>query len=387
MNRKRLAAFLCLAAAVLLTGCSGSSPSAAENGSNTVSESGSQNEDVSSDLSTSEDSADEALLSLPLAEDGYDLNDCIVLGEYRGLKLERASVEVTDEEVDSYIASTMSLEEVTDPEAQALEGDTVNIAFEGSIDGETFEGGSSDSYDVSLGSGRMIEGFEDGIVGMKAGETRELDLVFPEDYQEESLQGQPVVFSVTLNSIRRVPELTDAWVKENTGGEFDTADTYRASVREQLLQYQESNAEYTMQQDAWNQIQETSEFLKLPRAYVEAAAEQYDTDAENAAAAYGMELSDYLEALDMTEESYQEQREWYGRSAAQSRLMLEALARAEEITEDSEEYRAEVAGLTETYGMDEEALVSAYGEDAVREYALMQAVLDRILDLAVITEA
>ena len=281
----------------------------------------------------------------------------------------------------------MSLEEVTDPEAQALEGDTVNIAFEGSIDGETFEGGSSDSYDVSLGSGRMIEGFEDGIVGMKAGETRELDLVFPEDYQEESLQGQPVVFSVTLNSIRRAPELTDAWVKENTGGEFDTADTYRASVREQLLQYQESNAEYTMQQDAWNQIQETSEFLKLPRAYVEAAAEQYDTDAENAAAAYGMELSDYLEALDMTEESYQEQREWYGRSAAQSRLMLEALARAEEITEDSEEYRAEVAGLTETYGMDEEALVSAYGEDAVREYALMQAVLDRILDLAVITEA
>ncbi len=122
---------------------------------------------------------------------------------------------------------------MTDPDAQAREGDTVNIAFEGTRDGEAFEGGSSDSYDLVLGSGRMIPGFEEGIIGMKIGETKDLNLTFPDDYQEESLQGAHVVFSVTVNSIRRAPEPTDAWVEEYTEGEYTTVEGYRISAGKQ----------------------------------------------------------------------------------------------------------------------------------------------------------
>lgn len=379
MKKKRLAAVFCLAAALALAGCSGQDKSETESGSGVSSDS--KSGEVSAGSETEENTE-----AIPLVEGEYQLADCISLGDYQGLKLTRTSVEVSQEEVDSYIRSTASPEEVSDPEAAAQEGDTVNIAFEGRVDGETFEGGSSDSYDLVLGAGRMIEGFEEGILGMKTGETKELDLAFPEEYEEESLQGKPVVFTITLQSIRRVPDITDAWVTEITEGQITTAEAYRASVREDLLQNQESQAVYAMQQDAWNQIHESSVFHQLPRDLVDRAMEQYDADAESAASSYGMELADYLEALGMTEADYQEQREWYGRSAAESRLMLEALAEAEGLTSDSQEYQAQVEELAAIYGVDEESLLSAYGEDTVWEYSMMQAVLDRILNQAVITE-
>lgn len=384
MKGKQLAAAICLAAVVVLAGCSGQEDGRTEKESSVSSGSGGgAAEGISG---TSEEAGEDSGEEVPFVEGAYELADCIQLGDYRGLELTRASVEVTQEDVDSYIRSIATPEDVSDPQAEAQEGDTVNIAFEGRIDGETFQGGSSESYDLVLGSGRMIDGFEDGILGMKTGESRDLDLVFPENYQEASLQGQPVVFTITLNSIRRVPEITDAWVEESTGGEFSTAEDYRASIREGLIQNQEASAAYAMQQDAWNQIHEDSVFLQLPKELADKAMEQYDSDAESAAEAYGMELEDYLAAMNMTEDTYQEQREWYGRAAAESRLMLEALVQAEGLTEESPEYRAEVEELTEAYGVDEETLLSSYGEDSVWEYAMMQAVLDRILDQAVITE-
>lgn len=296
-------------------------------------------------------------------------------------------MEITEEDVDSYIRSFMEQETVTDPDAQAREGDTVNIAFEGTRDGEAFEGGSSDSYDLVLGSGRMIPGFEEGIIGMKIGETKDLNLTFPEDYQEESLQGAHVVFSVTVNSIRRAPEPTDAWVEEYTEGEYTTVEEYRISVREQLAANQENSARYTMQQEAWNQIAEDTVFKQLPKSYVEEGETEFDSSVEQEAAAYGMDKDAYIQAAGLSTQEYQEQKELYGRSAARSRLLLDALAEAEGLTADSPEYQAEVENLANTYGMDKETLISTYGEEAVRQYAMTQAVLDRVLEAARITEA
>lgn len=382
--RKRLAAILCLTVSLVFAGCSSgkdtSDSSAVSQSQEETSVSSSGEEDSSADAS-------EELKRIPVAEGEFELADCVELGKYQGLTLEKPSVEITEEDVDSYIRSFMEQETVTDPDAQAREGDTVNIAFEGTRDGEAFEGGSSDSYDLVLGSGRMIPGFEEGIIGMKIGETKDLNLTFPEDYQEESLQGAHVVFSVTVNSIRRAPEPTDAWVEEYTEGEYTTVEEYRISVREQLAANQENSARYTMQQEAWNQIAEDTVFKQLPKSYVEEGETEFDSSVEQEAAAYGMDKDAYIQAAGLSIQEYQEQKELYGRSAARSRLLLDALAEAEGLTADSPEYQAEVENLANTYGMDKETLISTYGEEAVRQYAMTQAVLDRVLEAARITEA
>ena len=382
--RKRLAAILCLTVSLVFAGCSSgkdtSDSSAVSQSQEETSVSSSGEEDSSADAS-------EELKRIPVAEGEFELADCVELGKYQGLTLEKPSGEITEEDVDSYIRSFMEQETVTDPDAQAREGDTVNIAFEGTRDGEAFEGGSSDSYDLVLGSGRMIPGFEEGIIGMKIGETKDLNLTFPEDYQEESLQGAHVVFSVTVNSIRRAPEPTDAWVEEYTEGEYTTVEEYRISVREQLAANQENSARYTMQQEAWNQIAEDTVFKQLPKSYVEEGETEFDSSVEQEAAAYGMDKDAYIQAAGLSTEEYQEHKELYGRSAARSRLLLDALAEAESLTADSPEYQAEVENLANTYGMDKETLISTYGEEAVRQYAMTQAVLDRVLEAARITEA
>ncbi len=383
--RKRLAVILCLTVSLVFAGCS-----SGKDTSDSSAVSQSQEETSVSSSGEDEDSSAEAseeLKRIPVAEGEFELADCVELGKYQGLTLEKPSVEITEEDVDSYIRSFMEQETVTDPDAQAREGDTVNIAFEGTRDGEAFEGGSSDSYDLVLGSGRMIPGFEEGIIGMKIGETKDLNLTFPEDYQEESLQGAHVVFSVAVNSIRRAPEPTDAWVEEYTEGEYTTVEEYRISVREQLAANQENSARYTMQQEAWNQIAEDTVFKQLPKSYVEEGETEFDSSVEQEAAAYGMDKDAYIQAAGLSTQEYQEQKELYGRSAARSRLLLDALAEAEGLTADSPEYQAEVENLANTYGMDKETLISTYGEEAVRQYAMTQAVLDRVLEAARITEA
>ena len=381
MHRRKLAVILCLAASLAFAGCS--------SGGGTDSGSTATSADTSSASESGSSSADttEELMEIPIADGDPALADCIRLGEYKGLVLEKPSVEVTEEDVDSYIRTFMEQEAVTDPEAAVQEGDTVNISFEGTRDGEPFDGGSSDSYDLVIGSGRMIPGFEEGIVGMKTGETRDLDLTFPEDYQEESLQGAQAVFRVTVQSIKRAPEITDAWVIDYTEGEYTTADAYRSSVREQLAANQENGAVYTMQSDAWDQILAASTFRQFPKSYVEQGEEEFDSGVEQEAAAYGMDRDAYIEAAGLSAGDYEERREQYGRSAAQSRLLMEALAEAEGLTTDSPEYQAEVENLAEAYAMDTETLLSTYGEDMVEQYAMTQAVLDRVIDAAEIREA
>lgn len=383
MTRKKLAVILCLAVSLAFAGCSG------EESADSSSVSQSQ-EEISASSADESERADEDsvedLMDVPVAEGEFTLADCIDLGEYRGITLSKAAVEVTDEDVDSYIKTFMEQEAVTDPEAAVQEGDTVNIAFEGTRDGEAFEGGSSDSYDLVIGSGRMIPGFEEGIVGMKLGETRDLELTFPEDYDEESLRGVDAEFSVTVNSIRRAPDITDAWVAEYTEGSYATADEYRTYVRELLTLNQENSAIYTMRQDAWSQILANSTFKQFPKSYVDEGADEFDAGVEYEASVYGMDKDPYIELAGLSEEDYAERREQYGRSVAQSRLLLEALSEKEGITTDSPEYLTEVENMAAVYEMDTETLISTYGEDMVEQYAMTQAVLNRVMEAAQITE-
>ena len=144
-----------------------------------------------------------------------DISKYITVGEYKGLKLENIVEPVSDSEVNTEIEFRLQdkAEEVKDGTVQS--GDQVRVSFTGTIDGKSFEGGSEEDYDLVIGEGAVADGFDEGLIGMKAGETKELNLTFPEDYYDSELAGKVAVYQVTVQSIRRTPELTDEWVAAN----------------------------------------------------------------------------------------------------------------------------------------------------------------------------
>ena len=173
----------------------------------------------------------------------------VELAEYKGVKVNVPAVMVTDAEVESKINQVLSqnpkIEEVDRP---AAEGDIVNIDYVGKQDGVEFAGGTGEGQDLTLGSGKMIDGFEDGLIGTKKGDKKELNLTFPEDYSEKALAGQDVVFEVTVNAVKEKQSavLDDAFVQSVS--DFKTVDEYRASVKEDLLKQKQQSADLQIQQ-------------------------------------------------------------------------------------------------------------------------------------------
>ena len=190
------------------------------------------------------------------AYDYEDLTEYIEVGEYKGLQYSKETVTVTDEEVqteiDSILQQSATTEEVK--EGTVEDGDTINVSFTGKIDGKEFEGGTSESSDITVGETQMIPGFVEGLVGKNVGETVTLDLTFPEDYHAEEVAGKDVVFEVKIKSekITTVPEFNKEFVEKNS--EFKTVEEYRDAVKSAILQTKQDKADETMQAGLWEQI-------------------------------------------------------------------------------------------------------------------------------------
>ncbi len=377
-NRKALLV-LGLAAALTAAGCGNQSQDSSKSTSDSSTETASSASSADSTSSSQEDTT-------PLVDGEFTLEECLTLCDYKGLKLTKEVEAVTDEDVDSYIASMMDAEVVTDASAVVEEGDTVNIDYEGTKDGVAFDGGTSSGYDLVIGSDSFIDGFEDGLIGMKAGESRDLDLTFPEDYSAEDLAGAAVVFHVTVNTISRVPELTDAWVLANTEGEFTTAEEYRQDARTNLETNNENTALQNLRQTVWTQLEENSTFHQLPSSYVEEGKTEFEDNVTQEASYYGYELEEYIENAGLTMDEYHSKQEQYGRSVAKSRLLLDALVQAEQVSTEDSEYQEALDILAESYGMDADTLVETYGQDTVEQYILTSLVLDRVIGYAEVTE-
>lgn len=315
-----------------------------------------------------------------------DMDKLVKLGAYKGVTLEKMVSEISDESVEQEIGYALSANpaELTDAEAVVQEGDTVNLAFEGKVDGETFEGGSADSYDLEIGSGRFIAGFEDGMVGMKKGESRDLDLQFPENYTEE-LAGKPVVFHVTVNSIKRPQaEIDDAWVVANS--DFKTVDDYRANIRERLEKSAAQNAETALKSAAIQTAVSNAEILEYPQEELDEAAKLYEQNLLSIAQMYGMGLEDLLEAQGISEEDYEKQKKEYAESIAASTLVMQAIAKEEGLTEKDKEYKDTLASYMEGSGLSEEEFLKQYGEDSVKKTIMMERVCKIIIDNAKVEE-
>lgn len=293
-----------------------------------------------------------------------DIDKYITIGQYKGISLEKVVETITDTEVEGSISQDLAMtkEEVKDGVVE--EGDTVVVNYVGTENGKEFNGGSAENQEITIGSGGYIPGFEDGILGMKKGETKDVPLTFPEDYIEPSMAGKDVVFKITLQSFKRAPELNDDWVAKNT--EYKTVEEYREGKKKLLQENAEQMADSILYQTAWNQVYEASEVKEYPEKDVKEAYAEFETQVKSYAKQGGMELEDYLESQQVSQEAFEEQCQEYAEARVKQNLILQGIMDAEGITLEDKESLAVQDELIQTYGVqDLAALIDTYGQTSV----------------------
>ena len=354
------------------------SESASETETETESESASETETGSEAESETESETEIKVADLP----EYDASEYVTLGEYKGLTVEVSPVEVTDEQVMDQIASETKQ---TLTEGTVESGDTVNIDYVGKMDGEEFDGGSAEGYDLEIGSCTFIDGFEDGIIGMQVGETKDLELKFPEEYHSEDLAGKDVVFTVTVNSISRVPELTDEVADSIVEGM--TAEAYQESVRQDLEDQAKESQKTEAEQKLLQAVYDNATINGYPEENLQYTMKRATDYYEWLASMYGMSLDDYLTNYGMTQDEFKEQLQPVAEEALGEEMTLLAIAKEENIEVSDQEYQDGLARYAETQGLDDPSkLEESYGENYIRNSLLQEKVLEFLYENATIEE-
>lgn len=311
----------------------------------------------------------------------------VTIGEYKGLTLDNTVEEVTDDQVEAQIEYELknNAQEVTDKKESVKEGDLVTINYVGTLDGEAFDGGTANNYDLTIGEGNMIDGFEDGIIGMKTGETKDLNLVFPDYYPEESLAGQDVVFKITLQKFRRAPELTEEWVAANT--DVKTVQEYKESVKQELEENAKQTANSTLISTAWSTVLGNSEVKEYPQEDIDNAIAEFKKMYTEYAAQGDMTLEDFVESQGISMDVFEEQAQQYAEAKVKQNLIIQGIMDKEGFTLDDEESLAIQEQLITDYNTKDLAgLVEAYGQAVVNESIGLIRVENFIVDNAQINQ-
>lgn len=315
---------------------------------------------------------------------GIDVEKCVTLGDYKGVTVEKTIQSVTDEDVQNEIDNALANYPVEVDQA-AKEGDTVNIDYVGKIDGEEFDGGSDQGADLKLGSGKFIDGFEDGLIGARKGETRTLNLTFPEDYTQD-LAGKAVEFTVTVNAVKEpLSEPTDQWVADNIEG-YDNIADYKAGIRSEQEESNEQTAENQVRYAAWTQVIDNCTINEYPETLVEVGKKLYKQQVETYAKYAGMELDAYIESSGLTQEEYQSNMEEYGKNVAAQALVCQAICNKEGFAIGDDDYQKALQDMLTEYGCTEEELIQTYGQDNVEQSIMLNRVSNLIMENANVTE-
>ena len=367
MKKKIYLAVLATCMMLAWNGC-GNDKEAAEN------DTAAEQTEQTSDAADSDESGSTRLVSVDNVE------KYVTIADYKGIALDHSVAEVTDENVEKRVAQNLQgkSEEVTAEDAVIQNGDTATINFVGTKDGVAFEGGTANNYDLVIGSGTMIPGFEEGILGMKKGETKDITVTFPENYQSSELAGQEAVFQITVQSFKRPPELTDAWAAANT--DYKTADEYRASVRTQLEQEAQDQAESSLRSTAWTTVYSNSEVVEYPEKDIEEATQEFRSQIEAYAKQGSMELEDFVESQGVSMDDFEAQCQQYAQNKVKQNLIIQGIMDAEGMTLEDEESLAIQNELVEKYASgDLAALIDTYGQVAVDETIGLRRVEDFII--------
>ena len=315
---------------------------------------------------------------------GIDVEKCVTLGDYKGVTVEKTIQSVTDEDVQNEIDNALANYPVEVDQA-AKEGDTVNIDYVGKIDGEEFDGGSDQGADLKLGSGKFIDGFEDGLIGARKGETRTLNLTFPEDFTQD-LAGKAVEFTVTVNAVKEpLSEPTDQWVADNIEG-YDNIADYKAGIRSEQEESNEQTAENQVRYAAWTQVIDNCTINEYPETLVEVGKKLYEQQVETYAKYAGMELDAYIESSGLTQEEYQSNMEEYGKNVAAQALVCQAICDKEGFAIGDDDYQKALQDMLTEYGCTEDELIQTYGQDNVEQSIMLNRVSNLIMENANVTE-
>ena len=326
-------------------------------------------------------------------EYNYDLSKYVKVGNYKGLEYASQKASVTDEEVDVEIQRRLQKAAKTENSktGKVENGDTINISFVGKIDGKEFEGGSSESTDITVGTTQMIDGFVEGLIGKNVGESVTLNLKFPDDYGKTDLQGKAVEFKVTINSKKKisVPKLNKEFVKKNS--KFTTVKEYKEGVKKELLNQKQKSIDSTVKQELWSRIIDKSKANKYPEKELNEAMSQankleesYKAQAQN----YGMEWETYLKTVMRTDKKgFEKLKQEYAKNIVFNRMVMYSIARSENISLSNREYKKEILKILEDNGYDEESFKKAFGKDIEtyadeqnwRQKILFDKVLDKVM--------
>lgn len=307
----------------------------------------------------------------------------VELGKYKGVKIDKIDTEVSDEEVDKEIdkerennARTISVED-----RGVKDGDMTVIDFEGFVDDMAFEGGKGENYPLTIGSGAFIPGFEDQLVGAKLNEETEVKVKFPEDYHAEDLKGKDAVFKVTVKEIKEkeLPELDDEFASEVS--EFDTLEEYKADIRKNLAEKKEKEA-LGKKEGAVIEAIIADAKMEIPDAMVETQARQLANDYASRLQNQGLSLEQYFQFTGLDSPKFLEQMKPTALKRIQSRLVLEAVVKAENIEVSEEEYEAELQKLADNYKMEVDKLKELFG-DAEKETMTEDVAIQKAVDLVV----
>lgn len=320
--------------------------------------------------------------------------DYVTLGDYKGVTVDAEKLEVTDAEIEDYINYVLN----SKAEVKPVEGrdvvekeDIANIDYEGKKDGVAFEGGTAKGYDLGIGTGTFIPGFEDALIGVKVGETVDIPLTFPEGYSDE-LGGQDVIFTVTVNSIGRrvVPELTEELLKE-IDPDVSSIDEYKEKLKNDLLESKKESREDTIINELQQIVQNNATFGDKPQAFADRIYDSMISSLEEMAAAYNMEPAQVAQYIyHVTGDNYKDElRKYSDDTIVSAYILIDAIAETEGIEVTDEDVDKDVQEMIAQYGSEvtlEEFKKDKDQYESRREYLTMMKVLDFLRENAVINE-
>ena len=306
----------------------------------------------------------------------------VTLGQYKGLEAPKAEVNVTDEDVDNRLNEMADRNSrLVSVEREIQKGDTADIDFEGFDNGVAFDGGKGENFDLEIGSGSFVPGFEDQLVGMKAGEEKDIDITFPENYTPE-LAGKPVVFHVKVNEVKHkeVPAIDDEFAKDVS--EFDTLKELKADIKKKMTAERTEAAQRAFEDVLMAKVAEGVE-AEIPHEMVELQAERMMEQFKQQLAAQGIPFDQYLQMTGTTEADFRKQADGPAAEQVKMDLAVEAIIKAEGLEATDEDVENELKNVAEKYGMDLETVKKYLRPEDVKEQVIREKAVKVVADSAV----
>ena len=306
----------------------------------------------------------------------------VTLGEYKGVEVEKSNVEVTDEDINKEVDKERENNSRTiDVDDRAVEsGDIIKLDFDGSVDGVPFAGGKAENYTLTIGSGSFIPGFEDQLIGTKIGEDKDVTVTFPEDYHEKSLAGKEAVFKCKVNAItvKELPDADDEFASEVS--EFETLAEYKEDIKKKLTEKKEKEARAKKEAQAVEKAVENAT-MEIPDAMIDTQVQSMMEDFARRMQSQGLSLEQYFQFTGMDAKKMHDQMKPEALKRIQNSLVLEAVAKAENIEISDEKVDEEIAKMAEAYKMEVEKLKGIIG-DSERDQMKKDLAVHLIADAA-----